>query len=109
MEVLYSEGVATHTGPEPCVGHREGAGEASAGDHAGWPLSRETALVSGADDVTKSEGNTSRCASASSGPTRRGQRLQHAWTFLVREPGDLLSGLPRKRPVRIGKVRNRSR
>ena len=41
MQVLYSEGVATHTGPEPCGVSREGHGEASAGERAGWPLSRE--------------------------------------------------------------------
>jgi len=40
VEVLYSEGVATHTGPKPCVDPREGAGEASAGERAGQPLSR---------------------------------------------------------------------
>ena len=28
MEEPYAEGVATHGGPEPCVGAREGAGEA---------------------------------------------------------------------------------
>ena len=32
MQVLCSEGVATRTGPEPCVVSREGQGEASAGD-----------------------------------------------------------------------------
>ena len=29
MEVLYGEGVATHTDPEPCVVVREGGREAS--------------------------------------------------------------------------------
>jgi hypothetical protein len=44
VQVLYSEGVATHTGPEPCGVSREGHGEASAGERAGWPLSRERAF-----------------------------------------------------------------
>ena len=83
MEVLHSEGVATHTGPKPCVGSREEDGEASAGERAGWPLSRESRLVPGADGVTKSEGNTVRRVSASGGPTWRGQRPQHAWTLLA--------------------------
>jgi hypothetical protein len=65
VEVLYSEGVATHTGPKPCVGPREGSGEASAGERAGWPLSRERATVPGADGVTVPEGHTSGGASAS--------------------------------------------
>ena len=41
MRVHHGEGVATRTGPEPCVGIREGIGEASAGEHIGQPLSRE--------------------------------------------------------------------
>jgi hypothetical protein len=35
VQVHYSEGVAIHTGPEPCVGTREGDGEASAGERIG--------------------------------------------------------------------------
>ena len=41
MRVHYDEGIAIHIGPEPCGGTREGIGEASAGDRAGQPLSRE--------------------------------------------------------------------
>lgn len=40
VEVLYGEDLASHAGPEPCVVSREGQGEASAGERAGWPLSR---------------------------------------------------------------------
>jgi hypothetical protein len=44
VQVLYDEDIASHIAPEPCVVFREGQGEASAGDRAGWPLSRERAL-----------------------------------------------------------------
>lgn len=44
MKVLYDEDLASHIGPEPCAVPREGQGEASAGDRAGWPSSRESAL-----------------------------------------------------------------
>ena len=44
MQVHHGEGVATRTGPEPCVGIREGVGEASAGERTGQPLSRESFL-----------------------------------------------------------------
>ena len=44
VEVHCDEGVANHIGPEPCAGVREGVGEASVGEHAGQPLSRETVL-----------------------------------------------------------------
>ena len=44
VEVLYDEDPASHIAPEACVVFREGQGEASAGDRAGCPLSRESAL-----------------------------------------------------------------
>ncbi len=52
MQVRCDEGVAIHIGPEPCAVAREGAGEASAGDYTGQPLSRDRKTVPGADDVT---------------------------------------------------------
>ena len=42
MKVRHDEGVANHIGPEPCAGIREGVGEASVGERAGQPLSRES-------------------------------------------------------------------
>jgi hypothetical protein len=42
VQVHHDEGIANHIGPEPCVGVREDAGEASAGEHTGQPLSRES-------------------------------------------------------------------
>jgi len=41
VRVHCDEGVANHVGPEPCAGNREGVGEASVGERAGQPLSRE--------------------------------------------------------------------
>ena len=41
MQVHYDEGVAIHIGPEPCVGVRKDADEASVGEGIGQPLSRE--------------------------------------------------------------------
>jgi hypothetical protein len=40
VEVRHGEGVANHTGPEPCVYIREDGGEASVGEFTGQPLSR---------------------------------------------------------------------
>jgi hypothetical protein len=45
MEELYVEGVATHDGPEPCVGVREGTGEASVGARAGRAIEPESAGI----------------------------------------------------------------
>ncbi len=74
MEVHYDEGVAIHIGPEPCVGIREGVGEASAGERIGQPLSRESLKVPGADVFGLTEGNMDGRVIASARPTRRGQR-----------------------------------
>jgi hypothetical protein len=92
VQVRYDEGVAIHIGPEPCGGAREDAGEASAGECIGQPLSHESATTSGADAVSGAEGNTDGCAIASAWTARRGRRPWHVQTLLVREPGDLVIG-----------------
>jgi hypothetical protein len=89
VQVHYGEGVATHIGPEPCVGPREAVGEASAGERTGQPSSRESKKVPGADGVMIPEGNMDGRAIASARPTRRGRRPWHVRKLLVREPGGL--------------------
>ena len=93
MEVHCDEGVANRIGPEPCVGIREGVGEASAGERIGQPLSRENLKVPGADVFVFTEGNMDGRAIASARPTRRGRRPWHVWKLFAREPGDLGFGL----------------
>jgi hypothetical protein len=44
VRVHHDEGVALHIGPEPCVSVREDDGEASVGERAGQPLSRDRRL-----------------------------------------------------------------
>ena len=73
MRVRHDEGVAIHIGPKPCVGIREGAGEASAGEGIGQPLSRERSCVSGADAFQIAEGDTDGRVSASARTARRGR------------------------------------
>jgi hypothetical protein len=97
VEVPCGEGVAIHIGPEPCAGIREGVGEASAGERAGQPLSRESFTTPGADAVQVAEGNTQGRVSASAPPARRGRRPWHTQTLFAREPGDLGSDPPRYR------------
>ena len=89
MRVHYDEGTAIHIGPEPCGGTREGIGEASAGDRAGQPLSRESSVIPDADAFPTAEGNTDGGFSASPRTVRRGPRPWHVRTLLDREPGDL--------------------
>ena len=92
MQVLYDEGVANHIGPKPCAGVREDVGEASAGERAGQPLSRDRKPVPGADAVCVAEGNILERVSASTREARRGRRIWHARKLFAREPGDLLVG-----------------
>ena len=93
MKVHYDEGVAIHIGPEPCVGIREGVGEASVGERIGQPSSRESKIVPSADVVVITEGNTDGRANASARPTRRGRRPWHVRKLFAREPGGLGFGL----------------
>ncbi len=58
MKVPDEKGVATHLGPESCVGAREGDGEALTGERAGWVLSREIVLRSA--DVVAGNGRPHR-------------------------------------------------
>jgi hypothetical protein len=73
VQVHRDEGVANHIGPKPCARVREDVGEASAGERTGQPSSRETVLISSADDVHLSEGNTAGRATASA-------RSDSAWS-----------------------------
>ena len=107
MQVHYSEGVATHTGPESCVQSREGLGEALTGVRIGQPLSGENPLW-GADVLENTEGHTGRRVNASAVSTPRRLRPWHVRTPSVREPGGLRIW-PLSLAVRIGKVESRSR
>ena len=92
MKVHHDEGLAIRIGPEPCVGPREGVGEASVGERIGQLWSRESKIVSGADVVEITEGEMDGSVIASARPTRRGRRPWHVWTLFVRESGDLRFG-----------------
>ena len=54
MRTLYVEGVATHDGPESCVGARKGGGEALTGVRAGPAIEPRNHGVRGADAVKRS-------------------------------------------------------
>ncbi len=109
MQVRYDEGIANHIGPEPCVVIREGAGEASAGESIGQPLSRESHL---SRTLTLLIGRKATRWGASS-------RASH-WSGVVEDPGMCRSSLYGNREIscltgdrassaRIGKARSRSR
>jgi hypothetical protein len=93
MREPYGEGLAAHTGPESCVGAREGVGEALTGVHAGWVLSRERICIRGADPVGQ-WGRPHGRARIGERPARPRvvEDPRHAWKLFARKPGDLPSG-----------------
>ena len=88
MQVPDGEGVAIHIGPEPCADVRKDAGEASAGECIGQPLSRESCFIPSADAVDSAEGNT-------------GGRVMRAFARLgvVADPGMCRSSLYGNREI----------
>ena len=110
MRVHCDEGTAYHIGPEPCVLLREGLREASAGDCAGQPLSRES--IASRVPTLSSERKAKRMGATARVPVRPG---------VVKDPGmygrslhgnrevSRLAGGRSRRLVRIGKARSRSR
>jgi hypothetical protein len=85
MRQLYIEGVATHGGPESCVGAREGAGEALTGVVRAGLLSREMLGFGVPTPSNQAEGNTAGGASASRRGTPRGQRTRARTEISMRE------------------------
>ncbi len=83
MQVLCSEGIANHTGPESCAVHREVQGEALTRETVGQPLSREIdKSVQGTDAVSVAEGNMDGRVFASACSALRGLRPWHAEKLL---------------------------
>ena len=109
MRVHYGEGVANHTGPEPCAVIREGGGEASVGDCTGQPLSREIYAKSRVPTRFSLRKATWKARYRERLKARRGRRPWHVQTPLGREPGDLAADQQRSLLARIGKARSRIR
>ena len=89
MRELYIEGLASHGGPESCVGVREGDGEALTGVRAGWAIEPRNQGGRGADAV-KQVGRQHRWwryARVASGPRAVGEPV-HVRNLHAREPGD---------------------
>jgi hypothetical protein len=86
MKESYSEGVASHTGPESCALSREAQGEALTGVHAGQPLSREKIPTFWRPTLSiQAEGNTGRTVIARHAPAS-------AWSKTLRTHGNSSHG-----------------
>lgn len=87
MQARWSERLAIHIGPEPCVCLLKEAGEASGKECKGFSLIRERTRFLNADAVALVDGQATRPLS------RRGQRPRQVQRLLVREPGNLQTDL----------------
>jgi len=96
MQEPYTEGVATHGGPESCGAAREGDVEALAGARTGAVWSREIRQSGVPTLLSEAEGHTVACAIASRRPTPRGRRpVTRVEPFCAR------TGRSRARPLRM--------
>ncbi len=83
MRTPYIEGVATHSGPESCVGDPRGRSEALTGVRAGWVGEpRNVLLVRGAD------------AFVASGRQHRGRRYRESFANPARSKSLCMHGVP---------------
>ena len=88
MKELYTEGLASHGGPESCVGGRKDVDEVLTGVRAGRTLSHEITGIGAPTLLCQVEGNTNGGDSASRAWAPRGRRTLHARNLHAREPGD---------------------
>ena len=76
MKEPYDEGLADHIGPAPCVGIREGAGEASVEGKRGLGIEPRKQYPETPTLWVSGEGNTAQGAMASLALVSRGHRPQ---------------------------------
>ena len=87
MKEPYVEDLASHGGPESCVGDPRGRSEALTGVHAGRLLSLENSIVQGADAVVGAEGNIAGGVIASRQRALRGRRTRARVRLLMSRTG----------------------
>jgi hypothetical protein len=110
VQVRYDEGVAIRVGPEPCIVVREDRGEASVGERAGQPLSRES--HSSRVPTLLIEWKATQSTSLSQVVDRPGvveDPGTHARSLNGNREISRLAAPPQAVSVRIGKARSRSR
>jgi hypothetical protein len=94
MREPYVEDLASHGGPESCVGDPRGRSEALTGVHAGRLLSLENSIVQGADAVVGAEGDIAGGVIASRQRALRGRKNPCTCaSSSCREPGGLALAL----------------
>ena len=94
MEVLYIEDLASHGGPESCVGDPRGRSEALTGVHVGRAIEPRNPHFGVPKPLTGLKATSLTAFSrAVSGPRAVGEP-GHAWSLHAREPGDPMIARP---------------
>ena len=106
MRESYTEGVAIHGGRKPCVGVREGVGEASVAVRAGWAIEPRNGVSPGCRRRHGRRKATSSAAlSRAVGGPCAVEEPRHVRNLNAREPGGpTLARPPDRRAGRSGKA-----
>jgi hypothetical protein len=92
MQESYREGVANHSGPEPCEGDGNGALEALDRGICRLGIELRNRVIQDAHGVGPSEGNTAALVKGESVAILRSRRPKHAEKLHARETGDPIAG-----------------
>lgn len=87
MEELYVEGLATHDGPESCIGAREGGGEALTGVRAGRAIEPRNSVIGVPTLSQRRKATLPGAFSRAVGGPRGVREPGHVRNLHVREPG----------------------
>jgi hypothetical protein len=109
VQVRYDEGVAIRVGPEPCTVVREDGGEASVGERAGQPLSRESHSSRVPTLLFEWKATRSTLLSQVDRPGVVEDPGTHARSLNGNREISRLAEPPQVASVRIGKAKSRSR
>jgi hypothetical protein len=105
MKELYIEGVATRDDPKPCVGVREGAGEASVGAHVGRAIEPRNGQFGVPTLLVGRKATPTAALALAAGGPRVVEEPVHAWNLHAREPGGpMLARLVDPQAGRSGKA-----
>ena len=94
METLYAEGVATHGGPESCVGDPRGRSEALTGVHVGRAIEPRNPHFGVPTPLTGPKATLLAAPSRVASGLRAVGEPVHAWSLHAREPGDPMIARP---------------
>jgi len=104
MRESHVEGIANHDDPEPCIGAREGAGEAWDRGMYGLGIEPRNALLRGADAVIRGGRQHDRRRHRKTPVDPARSKTLHVQNLFAREPGELRDAHRDGAMGRVGKA-----